>query len=666
MPRLPKPGADPGSWAELLNEYLLVAHNSDGTARAASVNSLASGTVGLSNLITTNKPLRYQVLSNDGTNLIWQESPAISVSDFGAVGDGVTDDTAAIQAAIDSAHNLGGQIIFPNGNFMVTSLTISAQGTTLSGSARWGTRITRLSGTQPLINVSGTSSVNGHIKYCSLLNMMIDGNNLPGVLLQSYYADNCIFHQLNFIHCAGNTTDFVEVWDSVFEACGWEDCGSATQPALLLRNSTAPGTFGFSNDNTNEIHFHNCRWEGFRNGAVRLDGAANGSPNLLNGIFFVSCKMETRFVAGNAFQIMSGSTIVFVNQLYIAIMGGDAGFTTPIDAIEDHGSQVFMTDVYVQWGSQLGLANSVVHIFLSGPHTYHKISSFMPSESPATATVISEPAATIVMITSLWTNRDNRVVGTTNSMIVGGPTFGYVFPIDNTGTFRITSFINGNDMIKVDNNTTRPAFEVANSVDTVGFSDNYVTEKWRLIGTTGAARFAAGKFQIEGTKGYAAINAAPFTGIAMLIKTAVDGDRGLAIVRPSSTATNRLMEFQDETNNIQGQAFDSNGRPFGVGTPPHVTPGAQVTYANPGIQVRDIAGNISAAVKPSPTAPGTVASVTFSRPYATTPLSITLSDNSTVAANLYVSARSTTGFTVSTRSTLGGGSLLNFDYAVVG
>jgi len=665
MTRLPKPGGDADKWAELLNEFLLVSHNADGTVREGSVKSLATGTVGLNDLHTANVPSRYQVLSNDGTDLIWQESPAISVTDFGAVGDGVTDDTVAIQAAIDSAHNLGGHIIFQKGNFMITGITLSAQGTTLSGSARWGTRLTRLSGTKPLINMSGTSSINGHIKYCSLLNMMISGNNMPGVLLQSYYADNCIFNQLNFIHCKGNSTDIIETWDSVFEACGWEDCGSGTEPALLLRNSTAPGTFGYSTDNTNEIHFHNCRWEGFRNGAVRLDGAANGSSSLLNGIFFTACKMETRFEAGNAFQVMSGSTIVFVNQLYIAIMGADSGFTTPIDAIEDHGSQVFMTDVYVQWGAQAGLANSVLHIWLSSPHTYHKISSFMPIESPATATVIAEPTATAVMITSLWTNRDNRIIGATTSMIIGGPTFGYVFPIDNSGTFRVTSFLSGNDLIKVDNNTIRPAFEVANSVDTVGFSDNYVTEKWRLLGATGAARFAGGKFQIEGTKGYAAINAAPFTGIALLIKAAVDGDRGLAVVRPSSTATNRLMEFQDETYNIQGLSIDSNGRPVAVGTPPRVTPGAQVSYANPGIQVRDIAGNISAAIKPSPTEPGAIATVTFSRPYAATPLSITLSDNSAINANLYISARSASSFTVSTRNTLAGGALVNFDYQVI-
>lgn len=54
----------------------------------------------------------------------------VSVKDFGAVGDGLTDDTAAIQAAIDS----GGTIVFPVGTYKITSaLTITNSNLVLSG-----------------------------------------------------------------------------------------------------------------------------------------------------------------------------------------------------------------------------------------------------------------------------------------------------------------------------------------------------------------------------------------------------------------------------------------------------------------------------------------------------------------------------------------------------
>jgi hypothetical protein len=56
--------------------------------------------------------------------------------------------------------------------------------------------------------------------------------------------------------------------------------------------------------------------------------------------------------------------------------------------------------------------------------------------------------------------------------------------------------------------------------------------------------------------------------------------------------------------------------------------------------------------------------VTFSRAYAAAPIAIVLYDHSTLASDLYVSARSATGFTVSTRSALRGGSLVNFDYII--
>lgn len=48
----------------------------------------------------------------------------ISVKDFGAVGDGVADDTLEIQAAIDYAESIGAAVHAPAGRYLVSSLTI--------------------------------------------------------------------------------------------------------------------------------------------------------------------------------------------------------------------------------------------------------------------------------------------------------------------------------------------------------------------------------------------------------------------------------------------------------------------------------------------------------------------------------------------------------------
>ncbi|HXH27232.1 MAG TPA: glycosyl hydrolase family 28-related protein, partial [Candidatus Acidoferrum sp.] len=316
MARLPQPGGDNDRWAQLLNQFLLVAHNPDGTARTAGSNTVAARTVGLDELRTKNPPgqdIKNLLLSNDGTNLIWKQTIEINVRDYGAVGDGVHDDTNAIQAAINDTSD-GGAVVFPRGIFMVTGIKINNKGTSLVGDGRFATSIVRLSGTDPLIDISGNATGIGHARYDSLNSMSIDGNGLPGPLLRSYYADSCVYRELAFTHCQGLAVDFIEVWDTRFDNCSWEDCGSLDQPAVLLRNSAAAGTFGFSIDNTNQIYFTSCRWEGFRNGAICIDGGANGSQQKLNGIFFVSCKMETHVAAGTAFQLLTNTTVIFVNQ----------------------------------------------------------------------------------------------------------------------------------------------------------------------------------------------------------------------------------------------------------------------------------------------------------------------------------------------------------------
>lgn len=58
----------------------------------------------------------------------------VSVKDYGARGDGVTDDAAAIQAALDSVPAGGGTVYLPPGDYRIgTTLAITVSGTTFKG-----------------------------------------------------------------------------------------------------------------------------------------------------------------------------------------------------------------------------------------------------------------------------------------------------------------------------------------------------------------------------------------------------------------------------------------------------------------------------------------------------------------------------------------------------
>lgn len=86
MPRLPIPGQDADEWGALLNEYLRVAHREDGTLQGV--------------------------------------TEVINVRDYGATGDGKTDDLPAILAAQEAAAVSGTAIYFPPGIYRVATTTI--------------------------------------------------------------------------------------------------------------------------------------------------------------------------------------------------------------------------------------------------------------------------------------------------------------------------------------------------------------------------------------------------------------------------------------------------------------------------------------------------------------------------------------------------------------
>jgi polygalacturonase len=108
----------------------------------------------------------------------WSQSPAITIGstsvnvrNFGAMGNGVTDDTAAFQAAINALPASGGTVVVPTGTYMIDA--------TKSINMRSNTRLS-LWGTATLQAIPNNASFAAVVKAWNVSNVEILGGKIEG------------------------------------------------------------------------------------------------------------------------------------------------------------------------------------------------------------------------------------------------------------------------------------------------------------------------------------------------------------------------------------------------------------------------------------------------------------------------------------------------------
>jgi len=115
--------------------------STDGTQAIIGVGGVDQMTVSNAGVVTANSfvgsassATALATGSTTARTLANRFADVVNVKDFGAVGDGVADDTVAIQAAINSIGSKGGLVYFPAGTYLVSStITISKDKTYLQG-----------------------------------------------------------------------------------------------------------------------------------------------------------------------------------------------------------------------------------------------------------------------------------------------------------------------------------------------------------------------------------------------------------------------------------------------------------------------------------------------------------------------------------------------------
>ena len=192
----------------------------------AAINEVVGNLGNLNDLDTTAKnnvvAAINEVLDNINTGV--DNSKVFNVRDYGAKGDGVTDDTTAIQAALSDALSAKGILYFPAGTYISNTIINILQG---SGITILGCGNSVLKAGSSITLVKGTHTTN-----VKLINMIFEGyssTNLPTIDCEfiGSYISGC-----KFINHGSNTAFLLRNHNNKIVNCVFENDGSSGSSAL--------------------------------------------------------------------------------------------------------------------------------------------------------------------------------------------------------------------------------------------------------------------------------------------------------------------------------------------------------------------------------------------------------------------------------------------------
>ena len=292
----------------------------------------------------------------------------VNVKDYGAIGDGVHDDTAAIQAAIDAVVALGGgRIFFPPGTYVITS-TLTTPNTdvvvVLQGAAR------------DLTIIQAAGAINGYMyeHWCNggIEDMTWDGNAVANstVIIGNKSGQSTLSFKQYAVRATLKNTVTGPSGSWVF-AC-WDENQTFQVDTLWLRDVLVEGPSQHAGDAFAVSYVDTCYAKNisFRN-LYRSPNFYYINQLFADGLYTDGCQGD------NALTIDAGVLVANVTNVTAIPKGSAVSAPVTVNAPEAHLANIKIEGTAGTLNLNVGPAVSQ-RVYLTNPHVANGIEIFNP------------------------------------------------------------------------------------------------------------------------------------------------------------------------------------------------------------------------------------------------------------------------------------------------